>query len=260
VTSFAELVDAREDGDSICFHFGRDVHGAFGGAFGGLLAAAAVHAGRRLAPARTPAGLDCRFLRALPAGDTRATATVLHEGRSLTCTRVDLCDASGRLATTATVSFVAAEGLHALDVGGQPPAEPVRWRPWSSPPGIEVPIMALLDPKVGVLDDGAIAAEITIPWEDVGGATAAEAACVAGDLCVGPPVAAACSGAWLPHPNPDVSLRFAPVTAPLARLTGIGRVVRITGGQAVVGIDVHADGVPYAAGAATSLVLKSEGT
>ncbi|MGH9231225.1 MAG: PaaI family thioesterase [Acidimicrobiales bacterium] len=258
MTPFDELLGARADGDATIFSFGRGLHGAFGGVFGGLLAAATVRTARRLAAGRTPAGLDCRFVRSLPAGDARATTTLVHRGRRLTCVRVDVVDDGGRLATTATVSFVDGDRLHPLDVDGPPAPAPGRLRRWGLPAGVDAPIMDLLDPRLGAIGPGVIAAEVRRPWDDPEGGRDAEAACVAGDLCVGPPVAAACEGAWLPHPNPDLSLRFAPMAAVGPRLTGIGRVVRIAGGQAVVGVDVHAAGQRFAVGAATSMLLRGE--
>lgn len=257
MSSFAELMHLREEDDSAVVTFGRELHGAFGGAFGGLLAASAVHVARSAAPGREPAGLDCRFLRSLPAGKARASVTVLHSGRSLTCVRVDVTDLDERVTTTATVSLVDPASLHPLDVAGSVAVPPERAGRWSPPPGVDAPIIELLDPHLGAVGAGVISAEVRLPWEDDGGATSAEAACVAADLAVGPPVAAACEGSWLPHPNPDLSLRFAPVGQVGPRVTGVGRIARISGGQAVVGIEVHNDGVVFALGAATSMVLPS---
>src|SRR5712692_10106569 len=70
------------------FRIGEELHGAFGGAFGGMLAACSVLVSREVVPARTPVALDCRFLRGLPAGVARTRTTVLHSGRSLSCVSV----------------------------------------------------------------------------------------------------------------------------------------------------------------------------
>lgn len=258
MNGFVEFMRLREDGNSPVLVFGRELQGAFGGAFGGLLAASSVHVARRAAPGREPAGLDCRFLRPLPSGEVLAATTVLHAGRSLTCVRVDLIDAHEQVATTATVSLVDPASLFPLDMAGTTAPEPERIRRWSTPAGIDAPIIELLDPHLGSLGAGVISADVLVPWEDDNGCTSAEAACVAADLAVGPPVAAACEGSWLPHPNPDLSLRFAPVGRVGPRVRGVGRVVRIAGGQAVVGIDVYSAGVPFALGAATSMVLQAE--
>ena len=219
-----------------------------------MLAAATLHAARAVVEERAPAGLDCRFLRPLPAGRAQASTTVLHRGRRLSCVRVDLLDEQGRLATTATASFIDPDQLHALDVDAGAAPTPARLRRWSILPGVDIPIVGLLAPQLGTVGPGTIAAEVTLPWDDPG-AGAAESACVAADLCVGPPVAAACEGTWSPHPNPDLSLRFAPGDAPGPSVTGIGRLVCMAAGQAVVGIEVHAAGHRLAAGAATSMLL-----
>jgi acyl-coenzyme A thioesterase PaaI-like protein len=257
VTTLAEVLGARRDGDAVVLMFGPELHGAFGGVFGGVLAAAALHTGRSVVGPRTPAGIDCRFLRPLPAGEARATPTVVYEGRRLSCVRVDVADEQGRLATTAVTSYVDPDELHHLEVAGAPAPAPARRRRWSLPPGVDAPIMAVLDPHLGSLRPGEVAAEVTLPWDEPG-AGAAESACVAADLCVGPPVAAACHGGWRPHPNPDLALRLAPSPATGPTLTGIGRVVCIGGGQAVVAVEVHAGGRCFAAGAATSMLLRTE--
>ena len=187
---------------------------------------------------------------------------MLRDGRSLTVVRVDLHDERDRLATTATVSLAAPSALHPLDAAGDEHDEadvPARWRSWSLPPGVDAPIITLLEPRLGTLDGG-VAVDLALPWDEHHNASTAEAACVAGDLCVGPPVAAACTDRWLPHPNPDLALRFSPVAIPQGRVTGVGRVVRISAGLAVVGIEVHAGRTRFASGAATSLVLRGEGS
>src|SRR5688500_7369610 len=74
-----------------------ELHGAFGGAFGGIVAACTLIAARSVAPGRVPNALDCRFVRGLPAGSALARATVLHSGRSLSTITVDLSDESDRL-------------------------------------------------------------------------------------------------------------------------------------------------------------------
>jgi acyl-coenzyme A thioesterase PaaI-like protein len=258
MTTLQEFLDARpQDDGSTLMGFPRALHGAFGGAFGGGLAAAVVLVARDAAPGRVPAGLDCRFLRPLPAGDARITTEVMRAGRSLTCVAVELRDERDRVATFATVSLVEPTALHPLEVAGTPAPPTTEWRGWTVPEGIDIPIVETLAPRLASIGP-AIATSVRIPWDDPKGEHTAEAACMAADFCVGPPVAAACAGTWLPHPNPDISLRFAPVPTAGPEVTGVGRVVRIVGGLAVVDVDVHADGLPFAAGAATSMVLRSE--
>ena len=251
MTTIEAFLGAAGDGG---FALGREVHGAFGGAFGGVLAAAVVLAARAAAPDLVPVGVDCRFLRSLPAGTARATTTTVHAGRTVTCVRVDLHDERDRLATTGTVSLVDPGALRPLARAGSPAPAPDRWRPWSTPAGVVAPIVDVLRPRVGSHDDGAIATEVQVPWDDPGSVHSAEAACLAADMSVGPPVAVACEGTWSPHPNPDLSLRFTPVTSSSPTVTAVSRLVSMSGGVAAVAIDVG-----YAVGAATSIVLPSEG-
>ena len=230
--------------DGLTFALGRELHGAFGGAFGGVLAAAVLVAARTAAPELLPAGIDCRFLRSLPAGTARAEVTTVHAGRTVTCVRVDLRDERDRVATTGTVSFVDPGALRKLDVSPTPTAAPDRWQPWRTPAGVEAPIIDRLRPEVGAVPGG-VATRVRVPWDG----HRAEAACVAADLSVGPPVAAACAGTWSPHPNPDLSLRFTPAVAG-ETVTSVARVAAMSGGLASVAVDVG-----FAVGAATSVVL-----
>ncbi|BBU24472.1 Uncharacterised protein [Mycobacterium xenopi] len=73
-------------------------------------------------------------------------------------------------------------------------------------------------------------------------------------MCVGPPVATACAGRWIPHPNPDLSLRFVgQVAGP--ELVGIGRLDRISAGLAAVNISVWSGNELVAVGVCSSMLL-----
>jgi acyl-coenzyme A thioesterase PaaI-like protein len=259
--TLAELLGVQPaDDGALRFRLGRELHGAFGGAFGGAVAACALIAARRAAPGRVPVGLDVRFLRSLPAGDVEARAEIVREGRSLTVVAVDM-DAP-RHGVRATVSLCNPDALHPLDRESVP--SPLRASyeeggEWRQPAGVEIPIVSTLAPRIlGRVGDG-IATALRLPWTPDAG-TAAEACCFAADLCVGPPVGAACVDAWVPHPNPDLSLRFAG-QAPVGEVvTGIGKVARIVGGVALVDIEVQSEGDVVASGVATSLLLAGEGS
>jgi acyl-coenzyme A thioesterase PaaI-like protein len=241
------------------FDIGQDRHGAFGGAFGGLLAACTVAVARATVPGRAPVSLDARFLRGLPAGAARLVPTIVHAGRSLTCVQVDVTDGAGRLATRATLYLVDTARLRPLEHGGAGGAAPAAtvWdegTPWRSPPGTEVPIIATFAPRAVGRGERGIATALRVPWDDRG--AAAEAACLAADICVGPPVAGAFPDRPTPAPNPDLSLRFAgDVAGP--EVVGWGRLERIHHGLALVRVEVRSGDVLLAVGVSCSLVLDS---
>lgn len=254
------LAGAPEADGSWAFIIGRERHGAFGGAFGGVVSACCVAAARSLAPERVPASLDVNYVRGLPAGTARVVPTVVHGGRSLTTASVDVLDESGRLCTRATVKLVASEALEPLDHPGAA-VTPVAssyddGTPWRNPPGRDVPLIETFAPRAVGRDDGAgIATALRVPWDEAGGA--AEAACLAADVCVGPPVAGAFDR-WVPHPNPDLSLRFASASVG-TEVVGWGRLERVEAGLATVRVEVRSDGVLVAAGVSMSLLLATPG-
>ena len=82
-----------------------------------------------------------------------------------------------------------------------------------------------------------------------------EGACLAADLSVGPPVDAVIPrGTWVPHPNPDLSLRFlGPPEGPY--LVAIALCREISGGLATVETEVWQQQSLVATGISTSLLL-----
>lgn len=231
---------------------GRELHGAFGGAFGGVLASCALLVSRDLAPGRVPAAIDCRFLRGLPAGGARAQGLLLHAGRSLSCISVDIFREDDELATRATVSLVDTGALSRVGRAG--PTPPAVWTPFDDarPWPAVAPIVETFGARSVGSGDWGIASALRVPWE--GSDASAEAACLAGDLCVGPPVAVSMSGEPVSHPNPDLSLRFCgEVTTDV--VTGVGRTVRAEGGVAAVDISVWSANRLVAIGVSCSLLL-----
>lgn len=245
--------------DTLCFALGRHLHGAFGGTFGGAVAAACISAARRAAPNLVTASADVRFMRGL-SGSATLRATVLHPGRSLWTVSVDVIDEGGKLAARATIGLVAPASLHRLDdPGGAPrPAQAAYadGSDWRAPTGVEIPILATLHPRV--LDSGSweVSTGIVIPWSDR--ESSAEAVCLAADLCVGPPVAAVCAGQWIPHPNPDLSLRFVGTLAG-PELAAVGRLERVHAGLAAVAIQVWSGPTLVGVGVSTSMLLAGGG-
>lgn len=237
----------------------RTIHGAFGGVTGGALAAAAVAIGRSSAQDRISVGLDVHFLRGLASEEAAASVEVLSAGRSLTVVRIELTDDSGRRTTVARAAFAEPGALEPIDVGadgvdgGCPPADVVDGaKPWRAPKGLEVPIIETAQPRAARFGD-AIATVVSIPWTPL--ADGAEGVCLAADLSVGPPVDAILpKGTWIPHPNPDVSLRFAgPATS--AQLVAVARCRRVSRGVATVDSEVWDGEGLVASAVSTSLFM-----
>jgi acyl-coenzyme A thioesterase PaaI-like protein len=246
-----EFLQARQlDNNDWAFTVPAELHGAFGGAFGGVVASCTLVAARAAAPDRTPNALDIRFLRGLSAGDAVTTTTVLRAGRSLTNVAVDLRDPSGRLCARSTISLVDAAVLHPFE---ETQATPRGWDDYegaSSFPAV-APIVSVIGPRFVGRSGADIATAIRVPWDDAG--HSAEAACMAGDMAVGAPL-----GGTAPRgvgtPNPDISLRFCgEVATPV--VTGIGRWERSANGVAMVSVEVWSDDALVAIGVSTALLL-----
>lgn len=258
-TTVDGFLGARRRGAGVfTFGLGAHLHGAFGGTFGGVVAACAVRVARDLAPGRVPVSLDVRFLRGLT-GEAAAEGSVLHAGRSLATVGVDLRDAQGRPAARATVGLVTPEALHPLErPGARPPAlEEGRAQAWRAPSGVAIPVVTTLAPRVLGAGEWGVATGLSVPWADAD--AGAEAVCLAADMCVGPPVAAACAGSWLPHPNPDLSLRFAGVQPAGGELVASGRLEAVAAGVALVGIAVWRGGELAGVGVSCSLFVDLSG-
>ena len=242
------------------FDVGRELHGAFGGAFGGVVAAIAVMSGRDRADGRRPMALDCRFVRGLAAGPASVATEVISSGRSLTNVSVRITGADDRLACAATVSYVDDDAIrHDISRAGMPVRSmpelksPADVRPWSSPPGLEIPMLTTFEPRGIGRGDFGVATAMTVPWS-MDDSVAAETACLAADLCVGPPVDLAIEGDFVPHPNPDVSIRFVdPQPSPMS--VGIGRLELIESGVASVSIEVWTDEQLAAIGSCSALFM-----
>ena len=233
------------------FDLPETFHGAFGGAFGGLVAACTIFASRDLAPGRTPSAADCRFLRGLPAGRAHVIATVVRSGRSLSCVSVDVTDEAERLAARALVSFVDAGALRDVRRTGALP--PGTWTPFDDAqrwPAV-APIVETLSARTVWSGTEGFATAVRVPWDPAG---SAEAACLAGDMSVGAPLGSAAAGEGVSTPNPDLSLRFCgEVTTD--HVIGLARTERAAGGVAVVAISVWSGDALVAAGVSSGLML-----
>jgi acyl-coenzyme A thioesterase PaaI-like protein len=237
----------------------RAIHGAFGGVTGGALAAAALAIGRVSAPNRVAVGLDMHFLRGLASEDSTASVEVLSSGRSLTVVRVEFTDDKARRTTVGRAAYAEPSALESIDadtpatqLGPPPPDVRATSKPWRAPKGVDVPIIDTARPRAARMDN-AIATVVAIPWQP--DADGAEGACLAADLSVGPPVDAVLpKGTWVPHPNPDVSLRFAgPVTS--SDLVAVATCRRVARGVATVESEVWDADELVATAISTSLFM-----
>ncbi len=268
LTDIVDFFEGRRSGSGAWrFAVGRKTHGAFGGTFGGWVAAIAVLACRDLAGDRVPLSAEFHFLRQLSNAPARLSPRMVSSGRRMAVVAVDVMDGGGRPACEAVVSFVDREQCHDLSVrgaasGGGPggqagsPAgegeEIHHGTPFAPPAGIEIPIVELLRPRLaGVIPQG-IATALDVPWSEPG--YEAEAACLAADLCIGPPVTAALGERWVPHPNPDLSLRFLP-SEHGSEIVGIGRLDALERGVAVLGVQVWSGERLSALGQCTAILL-----
>jgi hypothetical protein len=169
---------------------------------------------------------------------------------------VGVCTDDGRLAARATVSFVAAHALAAVNGSAERIVELPAYddgRPW---PRVGAPIIETFDPRTVPWAERGEAVALRVPWDDVED-TSAEAACLPGDMCVGPPVVFEPATAGLAHPNPDLSLRFAaPITS--QEVIGVGRLERVHAGLATTSVEVWSGGGLAAVGVSSSTLLARE--
>lgn len=256
-----EFLRATPAGDGAwTFDLGRELHGAFGGANGGVVGATCVAAARTVAPGRVPAGLDVRFIRGLTEGAARVIPTVLHEGRTLSIVSVDIFDARGKLCTRATLSMANLQALEPFEHAGFA-GVPQGWaaydagKPWARPgSGVEVPLIGTFDPRLVGNDARGYATEVKVHWDEPG--TCAEAACIAADISVGPPVGSAMGGRQIPIPNPDLTLRFCSEPALPPTMVSACRLEYISRGIASTRIEVRTPGGQLVAiGVSTTTLL-----
>lgn len=241
------------------YDLGRELHGAFGGANGGVVGAVCVNAARSLSPGRAPASLDVRFIRGLTEGAARVVPVMLHEGRTLSVVSVDIFDSGGKLCTRATVSLANLAALEPFEHAGFA-GEPAGWKsydagkPWVRPGGgVEVPLIDTFGPRLIANDKRGYVTEVKVLWDEPG--TCAEAASIAADISVGPPVGAALGGKPIPIPNPDLTLRFC-AEPPLPKtMISACRLEHISRGVASTRIEVRAGAQLVAIGVSTTTLL-----
>jgi acyl-coenzyme A thioesterase PaaI-like protein len=258
VTTLVEFLAVEEAEEGVYFGVTKKLSDAFEGTLGGVVAACSLVAARAMSSERRPFALDCRFLRSLEEGYVYAEPWLISEGRTTTVVGVQVMDEQGTLVAIATASFVERDALHPLDDSAMvrpgasvtyAEASPLQLR------RVDTPILGTLQPRVKLTEAGLIASVLRVPWDDLDG-TGPEAACLAADLSVGPPVAAELGDEWVPHPNPDLSLRFASEDTD-EEVAGVTRLERVGRGVAAVRIEVFSGIELVAVGCSTSLLLGS---
>ncbi|MBT4689094.1 MAG: hypothetical protein HOK21_05675 [Rhodospirillaceae bacterium] len=260
--NFAERLggSAKDDGKWE-FDLSEDLNGGFGGTNGGNLAAICVFAARGVAPERTPVGLDARFIRSFRPGRAYVVPTILNAGRTLSTISIDIFTEAGKLATRGTVALVEAEALDDFDVETDQGADETLMayadgKPWRHPsPKYRIPLIDTFEPRFLGKSNGAIATGVKVIWDDP--AASVEAACVAADISVGPPVASQLGARPLAIPNPDLSLRFTGQTSAAREMVATSRLEHLAGGLATTSLAVRAGGVLLAVGISTTTCLKA---
>ncbi|MBT4487949.1 MAG: hypothetical protein HOK30_20885 [Rhodospirillaceae bacterium] len=246
------------------FQLAEELNGGFGGTNGGCLAAICVFAARGVAPDRNPIGLDSRFIRSFRPGAARVVPTVLNAGRTLTTVSVDIFTEEDKLATRSTISLVAPEALAVLSqVQDQVQAEEGALmaygdgKLWRHPgKNFRIPLIDTFEPRYLGKRDGAIATGVKVIWDDPD--ASAEAACIAADISVGPPVMGQLGRQRIAIPNPDLSLRFSGGVAGGDHMVSLCRLESLTAGLATTSLEVRADGALLAVGISTTTCLKGD--
>lgn len=252
----AEFLGARVTDAGTSFEITRDLYGAFEGAFGGVVAVCCLVAARAEEPDRRPVALDCRFLRGLQAGRVEARTSVIRRGRRLSLIEVRVHDERDGLAAMALASFVEPGALHPLsDDQMVRPGASVTYAE-ASPFQLrrsDAPIVGTLGPRLKLTDPGLLSTVLQVPWDEPG--TAPEAACLVADMAVGPPLERELADDWVPHPNPDLSLRFVGEDSQ-SEVAGVARLERVGAGLAAIRFEVFSGAELLAVGCASALLLE----
>ena len=167
-------------------------------------------------------------------------------------------DTDDRLCTHSVITLVEqsalAEGVqyagHAL-----PDASLASWEDgklWREPKGQDIPLIDTFEPRSLGGKDQETTTATKVVWEE--SATSEEAACIAADISVGPPVARAVRGA-ASTPNPDLSLRFCGMTEPSGHLIATCELRVIVSGLASTSISVWNERELLAVGVSSTTCL-----
>lgn len=236
------------------------LNGGFGGTNGGVLAAICVNVSRSVSPGRQPIGIDARFIRGFRPGVARVIPTILNEGRTLTTVSVDIINGDGKLTTRGTVSLVNPDALGNIEADDVETAEGELkafedGRIWREPPKQPIPLIKTFSPRFLGKNSRGTATAVDIIWNETGALE--EASCIAADISVGPPVAAALGGKPLAIPNPDISLRFTGARGNPSWLVSTCRLESFNAGIATTRLEVRDGTTLVAVGVSTTTCLKS---
>lgn len=222
------------------FELDQRYNGAFGGTNGGVLSAISIHAAR-LTTQRRPASIDSRYIRGFRPGMARVVTTTINQGRTLSIIAIDIFDTDDRLCTHSVATLVEQSALAAevqMVSGVLPETDLTSWEDgklWRQPPGVNIPLIDTFEPRsLGGKNQQTTTATKLLWREDH---TEAEAACIAADISVGPPVARAVKGA-ASTPNPDLSLRFCGTSEPEGYLIASCELLAIVNGLASTSVSV----------------------
>jgi acyl-coenzyme A thioesterase PaaI-like protein len=247
----------RIDDQGWRFDLQKQFNGAFGGTNGGVLSAVSLYAART-ATGRRPASLDSRYLRGFRPGTARVLVSPLNEGRSVSVLGVDVVDDEDRLCTHSVVTLVEQTAL-ATEISQTGHIDPpdnlssfAEGKRWTEPRGMEIPLISTFEPAALGGQGLETTTATRVIWSEPG--TAAEAACIAADISVGPPVARAVRGA-ASTPNPDLSLRFCGHTDPGQHLAASCHLEAIVNGLASTQISVWNEDELLAIGISTTTCL-----
>ncbi len=236
------------------------LNGGFGGTNGGVLAAICVNVSRGVSPGRQPTGIDARFIRGFRPGVARVIPTILNEGRVLTTVSVDIINDQGKLATRGTVTLVKFDALGDVVADDVEKAEGElkayeEGRIWREPPKQAIPLIKTFSPRFLGRNARGTATAVDTIWNETN--TVEEASCIAADISVGPPVAAALGGKPLAIPNPDLSLRFTGAAGTPLWLVSTCRLESFNAGLATTRLEVRDGTTLLAVGVSTTTCLKS---
>ncbi len=247
----------RTDDSRWTFDLDKRFNGAFGGTNGGVLSAISLYAAR-CGSSRRGASIDSRYVRGFRPGSARVEVIILNEGRTLTVARVEVFDTNDRLCTHSTVTLVdAAMLVDAINLEDQiqPPDDLCSYddgKPWRQPKAMQIPLIDTFAPRAVAGRDNSTTTATKVIWEEPG--TTSEAACIAADISVGPPVARAVRGE-ASTPNPDLSLRFCDTVLRKQHLNATCELQTINNGLASTRIAVFSEHALVAIGISSTTCL-----